>query len=82
MNAPKQQQSCPMKAVLFATWQNAAENYSEAVAELLRQMGVLPRSEYQKLSQAAENARKRSHDAQAALEAHTKNPGCDDETAA
>ncbi len=76
--------SCPTKAALLAAWQNAAEIYSKTVADLAHQIGVLPKSEYERLKTAAESARKRSSQAQRDMEAHIAIHGCDgnDEAAA
>ena len=75
-------QTCPTKALLLKTWQNAAEAYSKAVAELSQQIGILPKHEYQKLTHAADAARKRSMEAQASLEAHIAEHGCSRDIAA
>jgi hypothetical protein len=75
MDARKE--SCPTKGILLAAWQSAAEIYSKAVAELSRQIGILPKDEYDKLSHVADQARKRSIEAQQNLEAHVQAHGCD-----
>src|SRR5262249_2098241 len=72
-----QKESCPTKTSLLTAWHEAAEEYSEAVAALSRQIGVLSKAEYENLSQAAEKARKQSREARAALEAHMRAHGCD-----
>jgi hypothetical protein len=72
-----QKESCPTKTILLAAWLRAAKMYSNAVADLSQHIGVLPKAEYENLSQAAEKARKRAQKAQAALEAHTHAHGCD-----
>ena len=70
-------ESCPTKTHLLSEWQKATEIYSKAVTHLSRKIGIVPRAEYEKLTHAAETARKHSLDAKAALEAHTKAHGCD-----
>jgi hypothetical protein len=45
------------------------------VSELSRKIGTISKDDYEKLRQAAENARKRSIEAQATLEAHIKEHG-------
>jgi len=70
-------ESCPTKMILMRAWQTAADVYSTAVAELSRQIGVLPKQQYEKLKHAAETARKHSMDAQTNLEAHIAEHGCD-----
>jgi hypothetical protein len=74
MEAPKE--SCPVKRQLFAEWQKATETYSKTVADLSKKIGVLPRAEYEKLAQSAEEARAQSLEAKAALDTHTKLHGC------
>jgi uncharacterized lipoprotein YddW (UPF0748 family) len=71
-----ERESCPTKKVLFAAWQSAAEIYAKAVAELSRQIGLISKSDYDKLRHVAEQARTRSLEAQATLEAHTADHGC------
>ena len=70
-------QSCEMKNELFAARQHAADVYARAVADFARQISVASRREYELLTQVAEMARKRSHEAQADLEAHIAIHGCD-----
>jgi hypothetical protein len=70
-------ESCSIKTALLSAWQSAAGVYSQAVAELSRQIGVLPKPEYEKLKQITENARQRSLYTQANLEAHIREHGCD-----
>ena len=77
-----EKESCPTKTRLLAEWQKAAETYANAVAELSRNIGVIPKSEYEHLSQVAENARHSSLKAKASLEAHMKAHGCDGDVAA
>jgi len=72
-------ESCPTKMLLLCTWQTAAEIYSKAVAELSRQIGVLPMDDYERLQGAAEVARQRSIEAQATLKAHVREHRCDDD---
>jgi hypothetical protein len=69
--------SCPTKAGLLHAWQTAAETYSKAVSDLSRQIGVLSKDKYEQLKQVAEQARERSRKAQAAVEAHIEEHGCD-----
>ena len=75
MSVPKE--SCPIKAELLAAWQEASELYSRAVADLTGQIGIVPRTEYRRLSEAAETERRRARQAQAKLEKHTAEHGCD-----
>jgi hypothetical protein len=70
-------QSCPTKTALLAAWHKAAEVYSKAVAELSRQIGIISKDDYENLKRVAEDARERSIEAQAALEAHIEDHGCD-----
>jgi len=73
---------CPAKTALLAAWQSAAESYSKAIAELAHQIGILSKNDYETLKAAAEIARRRSLEAQADLEAHVLEHGCDGNGAA
>jgi hypothetical protein len=75
MDARKE--SCLTKTTLLVAWQKAASDYARAVAELSRQIAISPKEEYVKLSRAAEDARKRSRQAQTTLQAHIADHGCD-----
>ena len=74
IDAPRK--SCPTKSVLYEAWRNVANAYASAVSELLQQISTLPKTEYEKLSHSAENARKRAFEAQASFEAHVSDHGC------
>jgi hypothetical protein len=71
-------ESCPAKLTLLVAWQNAAQVYSQAVAELTRKIGTVSKAEYEKLSHAAEETRNKALQAQADLEAHIVEHRCDD----
>jgi hypothetical protein len=75
MDARKE--SCPIKTALLVAWRNAAESYSKTVSELSRQIGVVSKEDYGRLKQAAEEARRRSIEAQAKLDEHIHEHGCD-----
>jgi len=75
MDARKE--SCPTRTNLLLAWQNASQLYGQAIADLTRKIGTVSKDEYQKLAQAAEDARKNALAAQAELEAHTLDRGCD-----
>jgi hypothetical protein len=77
MDARKE--SCPTRTNLLLAWQNASQLYGQAVAELTRKIGVLSRSDYEELAVATEDARKSALDAQAELESHIAEHGCDGE---
>ena len=70
-------ESCSEKTRCLVEWQDAMNAYSEAVAELSRRIGVVRRPEYERLSQAAEDARKIALKAKTDLDAHTRQHGCD-----
>ncbi len=76
--APLRKNFCPTKILLLAAWQDAAEMYSKAVAELSRQIGVLSRANYERLKEVAESALKRSLASQSALETHIADHGCEE----
>ena len=68
--------ACEEKTRLLLEYQTTTELYSKAVAELAAKMGVVPRSEYDKLNEAAEKARHISADARDHLERHIANHHC------
>jgi hypothetical protein len=68
---------CEMKNDLFMARQHAVDAYARAVADLARQISVASRREYDLLSQVAEMARKRSHEAHTDLESHIATHGCE-----
>jgi hypothetical protein len=67
---------CEEKARILLDYQTATELYSSAVAELVSKMGVVPRTEYDKLLEAAEKARQLSADARDSLDRHVANHHC------
>ena len=67
---------CPTKVTLLTASHKAAENYSEAVAEVTRQIGIVPKTEYESLCTSAEEARSRAVEAEATLQAHINEHGC------
>jgi Zn finger protein HypA/HybF involved in hydrogenase expression len=69
---------CMIKNSLFIVRQQAADAYATAIAELAHNIGVVPTVEYATLSQAAEAARNVSRKAQANVERHMREHGCDD----
>jgi hypothetical protein len=69
-------ESCPTRTSLMTAWQNAAEAYSQAVAEVTKKIGVVPKPEYDRLSKHAKDARKRAMEAKANLDEHTGKHGC------
>jgi hypothetical protein len=73
---PLRKNFCPTKTLLLAAWQDAAEMYPRAVAELSRQSDVLSRANYEPLKKVAESTLKRSLAAQSALETHLAEHGC------
>ena len=73
----ERKESCPIKTTLLAAWQSAAQSYSKAVTELTHKIGVLSKADYERLKKAAEIARAASMQAQANLEAHVQDHGCD-----
>jgi ABC-type transporter Mla subunit MlaD len=67
---------CEIKASLLAAYQHSTESYSKVAAELARKIRKAPKSEYDKLNRAAEQARYASMDARDYLERHTAEHGC------
>jgi hypothetical protein len=72
------EESCSTRITLLTAWQKAAEAYSKAVAELTRRIGTASKREYEWLSRVAQDARNRSVEAQANLQAHMNEHGCHD----
>ena len=70
-------ESCPTKTLLLAAWRNAAEMYSKAVAQLSGSIGIVPKEDYENLAREADLAHKGAREAEANLEAHIRDHGCD-----
>jgi hypothetical protein len=68
--------SLVQKERLLLEYQTTTKLYSKAIAELPRKMGIVPRSEYGKLNDAAEKARHISADARDRLERRTASHHC------
>ena len=68
--------TCETKTKLLVAHQNATEFYAKAVSELARKIGVVSRTQYDKLSLAAERARKLSFEARELFEGHIAEHGC------
>jgi hypothetical protein len=71
-----QKVSCPTKTLLLAEWQKAFRVYSEAVAELARQIGMMAKADYERVEHVVKTARKNSRKVKADLEAHIAEHGC------
>lgn len=69
--------NCEEKTALFVAYQQAAELYANAVAELISKMGLLPKNDYETLSTATEQARHLSLYAKERLECHIAAHGCE-----
>jgi hypothetical protein len=67
---------CEEKIGLVSEYEAAAKRYSDAVTELQRKMGTSAKSEYERLSRAADEARVRSEHARLAVEQHTAEHNC------
>jgi hypothetical protein len=70
-------ESCLTKTALISAWQIATEAYSKAVGELSSSIGIIPKAEYEKLSNRTEAARRRAMEAKANLDNHVSHHGCD-----
>ena len=68
--------ACSEKTHLLVEYQKATEIYAQAVAELSRQIGIVPKDEYRRLSWFAEQKRHDSVDARDRLERHVAQHGC------
>lgn len=69
-------EKCSKKTQLLADYQSATARFSLAVTDLNEKMGVSPKSEYDRLRMAADDARMKSEEARLALERHTAEHGC------
>ena len=67
---------CLEKARLTAAHNNAAENYSRAVAVLERYLGTMSRDEYEALLEFSERMREQSERARAELQRHIAEHSC------
>jgi hypothetical protein len=68
--------ACDEKVSLMKTYESATARFSEAVTELHRKMGTVSKSEYERLSQAADEARLKSEAARLAVERHVAEHRC------
>jgi hypothetical protein len=68
--------ACDEKARLVKLYEFATTGFAEAVTELRRKMGTVPKSEYESLSRAADEARLKSETARLAVERHEAEHGC------
>jgi hypothetical protein len=67
---------CEEKTGLLLEYQRTTGTYAAAVSELVRQMGVVQKTEYDRLNQIAEQARHVSADARDRLERHIAQHDC------
>jgi hypothetical protein len=67
---------CGEKILLMSDYETATATFSAAVAGLRRNMGTVPRAEYERLDRAANEARVKSEQARLAIERHIASHGC------
>ena len=67
---------CAEKTRLLEAYTAATSGYSQALETLQSNIGVLRKSEYDRLLQSVEEARTRSEETRAALERHVREHGC------
>jgi hypothetical protein len=67
---------CEEKTRLVSEFEAATKKFAEAVTELQHKMGTSPRTEYERLSRATDEARVKSEQARLALEQHVAAHGC------
>ena len=67
---------CEKKASLFREWQEATDNYAKAVAALTDNVGEVSESEYSRLKQSAEIARKLTKQIRTELDDHIATHAC------
>jgi len=68
--------SCEEKTRLLREYESAAARFSSAVTELNARTPISSAAEYQRMKEAAEEARLKSEHARLALEKHTASHGC------
>jgi hypothetical protein len=68
--------ACETKAHLVREYETATAAFSEAVAELRRNLGTITKAEYDKLDRASNEARVKSEQARLALETHIAEHQC------
>ena len=68
--------ACDEKQRLGVEYDAATARFAAAVTELQRKMGTSPKSEFERLSRAADEARVRSEQARLALEQHIAANDC------
>lgn len=67
---------CEEKKRLAAEYEATTARFAESVRELNRKMGTSPKSEYDRLQRASDEARIKSEQARLALEQHVADHGC------
>jgi hypothetical protein len=67
---------CEEKKRLAAEYEATTARFAESVHELNRKMGTSPKSEYDRLQRASDEARVKSEQARLALEQHVADHGC------
>jgi hypothetical protein len=67
---------CGEKARLASEYQATAQRYADVVADLNRKMGTSAKTEYERLSRAADEARVKSEQARLAFEQHIADHNC------
>jgi len=67
---------CEQKRKLLAEYDSATQTYVSAVNESQDKMSTSPKAEYERMYQAAEDARSKSESARKALFKHTREHNC------
>lgn len=67
---------CQEKKRLAAEFEATTARFAESVRDLNRKMGTSPKSEYDRLERASDEARVKSEQARLALEQHVADHGC------
>ncbi len=73
---PAREESCEEKERLLREYTTATADYSRSVQVLQRRLGVLSRTEYERLREFSETARKKSESARLTLDGHVTQHGC------
>jgi hypothetical protein len=68
---------CEVRLALISNYRIATSAYAHSVAELHRKIGLCSKSEYIQLKRQAEESKNETAKAEAQLEAHVEEHGCE-----
>jgi DNA-binding Lrp family transcriptional regulator len=67
---------CEEKARLLAEYETTTKDFAASITDLQRKIGTSPKTEYDRLQRATDEARLKSEQARLALERHVAAHGC------